>query len=143
MENLNDNLKESLSQREAEVDAFKSENEHLKKQKDALMRAFNEDTDLSSGVLFPDHLSSTSAWILVMDRKFGFGIRPSFDEMSGFGLNKGLGWPESKPEWLQPIVYHLFGFVQNRTSFAGDQTQLRANSGFGFWQSVHFIGFGC
>ena len=40
LENLSGNLKETLNQRDAELDAFKSENEALKKQKDALMKAF-------------------------------------------------------------------------------------------------------
>ena len=40
LENLSSNLKETLNQRDAEIDAFKSENEALKKQKDALMKAF-------------------------------------------------------------------------------------------------------
>ena len=40
LENFSSNLKEVLNQRDAELDAFKSENEALKKQKDALMKAF-------------------------------------------------------------------------------------------------------
>ena len=40
LENFSSNLKETLNQRDAELDAFKSENEALKKQKDALMKAF-------------------------------------------------------------------------------------------------------
>jgi hypothetical protein len=40
LEGLADNLKVALSLREAEAEAFKYENDHLKKQKDVLMRAF-------------------------------------------------------------------------------------------------------
>ena len=40
LEGLTEDLKDHLNQREAEVEAFKAENEQLKKQKEALMRAF-------------------------------------------------------------------------------------------------------
>lgn len=40
LEGLTDDLRDNLNQREAEVEAYKAENEQLKKQKEALMRAF-------------------------------------------------------------------------------------------------------
>ena len=40
LEELTDDLRENLNQREAEVEAFKAENDQLRKQKEALMRAF-------------------------------------------------------------------------------------------------------
>ena len=40
LEELTDDLKENLNHLEAEVEAFKAENDQLRKQKEALMRAF-------------------------------------------------------------------------------------------------------
>ena len=40
LEGLTEDLKDHLNQRETEVEAFKAENEQLKKQKEALIRAF-------------------------------------------------------------------------------------------------------
>lgn len=37
LEDINDHLKKALNQRDVENDAFRAENEHLKKQKDSPM----------------------------------------------------------------------------------------------------------